>query len=112
MRDERYSVDAAVVTDRAQTRAELGDSLLHLPFGHRAVVVLHDAEGWPVTQIAQALGIGLPTARQRLRRGRMMLVSAPAQGEERRVTGKKVPLSCWDARSRVSDYIDGELAAG
>jgi RNA polymerase sigma-70 factor (ECF subfamily) len=111
-RDERYSVDAAVVADRAQIRAELRDSLLHLPFGYRAVVVLHDAEGWPAAEIAQALGIGLPAARQRLRRGRMMLVTALAQGQERRTAGKQVPLSCWDARSRVSDYIDGELAAG
>jgi RNA polymerase sigma-70 factor (ECF subfamily) len=111
-RDERYTVDASVVAGRAQTRAELRDGLLHLPFGYRAVVVLHDAEGWPAAQIAQALGIGLPAARQRLRRGRMMLVTALAQGQERRAAGKKVPLSCWDARSRVSDYIDGELAAG
>jgi RNA polymerase sigma-70 factor (ECF subfamily) len=111
-RDERYSVDASVVAGRAQTRAELRDSLLHLPFGYRAVVVLHDAEGWPVAQIAQALGIALPAARQRLRRGRMMLVTALAQGHERRMAGKKVPLSCRDARSRVSDYIDGALAAG
>jgi RNA polymerase sigma-70 factor (ECF subfamily) len=111
-RDEHYSVDASVVASRAQTRAELRDSLLHVPFGYRAVVVLHDAEGWPVAQIAQALGIGLPAARQRLRRGRMMLVTALAQGQERRMTGAKVPLSCRDARSRVSDYIDGELAPG
>jgi RNA polymerase sigma-70 factor (ECF subfamily) len=111
-RDERYTVDASVVADRAQSRAELRDSLLHLPFGYRAVVILHDAEGWPATEIAQVLGIGLPAARQRLRRGRMMLVSALAQGEERRVAGRKVPLSCRDARSLVSDYIDGAVAPG
>lgn len=108
--DERGSADASVAADRAQTRAELRDGLLRLPFGHRAVVVLHDAEGWPVAEIALALGIGLPAARQRLRRGRMMLVSALAQGAERRAACEKVPLSCLNARSRVSDYIDGAVA--
>ena len=46
---------------------------------------------------------------QRLRRGRMMLVSALATGAERREFLKAVPLRCWDARRHVSDYLDGLL---
>lgn len=42
-RDQSYTVDPAAVAERAQERAELHDALLRLPFGHRVVVVLHDA---------------------------------------------------------------------
>ena len=33
------------------------------------------------------------------------------QGAERRAEHTGVPMRCWDARRRVSDYIDGELPA-
>jgi len=39
----------------------------------------------------------------------MMLVSALATGAEREVATKGVPMRCWDARSQVSDYLDGLL---
>ena len=39
----------------------------------------------------------------------MMLVTALASGSERRHALRGVPLRCWDARSRVSDYLDGEV---
>jgi RNA polymerase sigma-70 factor (ECF subfamily) len=41
----------------------------------------------------------------------MMLVSALATGHERSVAMAGVPLNCWDARVKVSDYLDGELPA-
>ena len=110
--DNDYTVDAAVVVARAETAAELHDALIRLPYGHRAAVVLHDAEGLTGQEIADVLGIGLPAAKQRLRRGRMMLVSSLAQGVERRQATRGVPLSCWDARRRVSDYLDGDLSDG
>lgn len=109
-RDDAYTVDAAVVAERAETRAELEDALVRLPVIYRTAVVLHDAEGMTVAKIADVQGIGLPAAKQRLRRGRMMLVSALAQGRERREALRGVPLRCWDARRRVSDYLDGDLA--
>ena len=104
-----YTVDAAVVIERAETRAELQDALVRLPAIYRTAVVLHDAEGMTVAEIADVQGIGLPAAKQRLRRGRMMLVSALARGSERRDALQGVPLRCWDARSKVSDYLDDEL---
>jgi hypothetical protein len=73
-------------------------------------VLLHDVEEWTVAEIADRLGIDLPAAKQRLRRGRMMLVTALAAGAERREALTAVPLRCWDARRDVSDYLDGELA--
>jgi RNA polymerase sigma-70 factor (ECF subfamily) len=108
-RDQTYSVNAEAVVERAESVAELRDALLHLPQHYRSAVVLHDAEGWPATDVAAFLGISLPAAKQRIRRGRMMLVSALAQGEQRHEANAGVPLSCWDARERVSGYIDNEL---
>jgi RNA polymerase sigma-70 factor (ECF subfamily) len=110
-RDDAYTVDSAAVVERAEDRAEIEDALVRLPFAYRAVLVLHDVEGWTVRSIAERLGISLPAAKQRLRRGRMMLVSALAAGAERREALRGVPLRCWDARRRVSDYLDGALPA-
>jgi RNA polymerase sigma-70 factor (ECF subfamily) len=108
-RDDDYTVDPAVVAERAQTREALEDALARLPFIYRTAVVLHDADGWTIREIAELQDIGLPAAKQRLRRGRMMLVSALATGEERRAHLEGVPMRCWDARRHVSDYLDGLL---
>jgi len=108
-RDDAYTVDPALVAERAQTREELEDALARLPFIYRSTVILHDAEDWTVREIAELQSIGLPAAKQRLRRGRMMLVSALATGEERRARLEGVPMRCWDARRHVSDYLDGLL---
>ncbi len=107
-----YTVDPAVVAERAATREELQDALVRLPFIYRAAVLLHDAEGLTVSDIADMTGVSLPAAKQRLRRGRMMLVSALATGHERRLQHRGVPMPCWDARQHVSDYLDGVLDHG
>ena len=52
---------------------------------------------------------GLPATKQRLRRGRMMLVSALAADDERQRASRTQPLRCWRARRHVSAYLDGEL---
>jgi RNA polymerase sigma-70 factor, ECF subfamily len=109
--DVAYTVDPHEVIARAETREEIEDALVRLPFGYRAVVVLHDIEGWTSARIAEKLGAGLPAVKQRLRRGRMMLVSALAAGPERRRALSDVPLHCSDARRRVSDYMDDDLPA-
>jgi len=51
-RDPSYTVDAATVVERAETREELEDALLRLPVICRTAVVLHDAEGMTVAEIA------------------------------------------------------------
>lgn len=105
--DDSYTVDAAAVVQRAEERDLLQDALLRIPLIYRSAVVLHDAEGLAMSVVADIQQVGLPAAKQRLRRGRMMLVTELAQGEHERDPG--VPMRCWDARSRVSDYIDDEL---
>lgn len=108
--DESYTVDAALVAERAETRRCLRAALLALPIIYRSSVVLHDAEGWTMAEIAAVQGITLPAAKQRLRRGRMMLVSSLVEPPEAG-TGASSALGCWEARSRVSDYMDDELPA-
>ena len=109
-RDDAYTVDAGTVVERAETRDDLLDALAHMPAIYRSAVVLHDAEGLTVAEIAEIAAIGVPAAKQRLRRGRMMLVSTLAEDTQRAQKG--VPMRCWQARSQVSDYLDGALGAG
>lgn len=108
--DDTYTVDASVVIERAQTRDDLLEALAHLPAIYRMAVVLHDAQGLTVAEIAKLSGAEVPAMKQRLRRGRMMLVTALAAGPAQHPKG--VPMRCWQARSQVSDYMDGALAPG
>lgn len=110
-RDDDYTVDAAAVVARAETLDEVRDALERLPYAYRVAVVLHDMEGLTMREVADITDSALPAAKQRLRRGRMALVSALAAGHERRVALHGVPLRCWDARAQVSEYLDGELDA-
>ena len=107
--DDDYSVDPERVLARAELRDELEDALARLPAGYRTVVVLHDVVGWPVSAIADALRIGLPAAKQRLRRGRMMVVSALADGDPKRAASLAQPMHCWLARRQISAYLDDEV---
>jgi RNA polymerase sigma-70 factor (ECF subfamily) len=99
--DEDYSVDAEAVVERAETRAEIEDALVRLPYDYRTTVVLHDLEGLPAAEIAE---VGLPAAKQRLRRGRMMLVTALAEGlnDEWRSTASRCAAGTRGARSRTT----------
>lgn len=105
-RDDSYTVDAEKVALRAQDSSEVREALLRLPVDYRAAVVMHDMAGMSGREISEAQGVSLPAAKQRMRRGRMMLVSALASGAERREALKGVPLNCWDARGQIGDYLD------
>ena len=107
--DDSYSVQPELVLERAELRDELEDALARLPVIYRLPVVLHDALGWSAPEIAKSMDVGLPAAKQRLRRGRMMLVSALASSDRRREASLAQPMRCWQARRRVSAYLDGEL---
>jgi RNA polymerase sigma-70 factor (ECF subfamily) len=109
--DDRYSVAPELVLERAELRDELEDALARLPVIYRVTVVLHDVLGWTAVEIARAMSTGLPATKQRLRRGRMLLVSALAEDDERRQASLAQPLRCWRARRHVSTYLDGELDA-
>ena len=108
-RDDHFSVEPERVVERSEMRDELEDGLARLPVIYRVPVVLHDALGWTGPEVAAALGIGLPATKQRLRRGRMMLVSALATDDARRQASLAQPLRCWRARRHVSAYLDGDI---
>lgn len=105
--NDSYTVDADAVVQRAETRELLQDALLRIPLIYRSAVVLHDAEGLSMSAVAEIQQVGLPAAKQRLRRGRMMLVTELADGGHARDPG--IPMRCWDARQLVSDYMDDDL---
>jgi RNA polymerase sigma-70 factor, ECF subfamily len=109
--DDSYTVMPERVLERAELRDELEDGLARLPVIYRLPVVLHDALGWTGAEIAAAMEVGLPATKQRLRRGRMMLVSALAEDDARRHASLAQPMHCWRARRHVSAYLDGELDA-
>lgn len=108
-REDDYTVDAASVVARAEDRSDLRDALSHLPVPYRTAVLLHDGEGRTTPEVAQIQDVSLAAAKQRLRRGRMMLVSQLAAGEQRRAELRGVPLRCWEARRYIGAYLDGEL---
>ncbi len=109
--DDAYTVSSEVVMERAEDRDALLDALIRLPASYRSAVLLHDLEGLTAAEVAEVQEVSLPAAKQRLRRGRQLLVSALAHGAERRAALGGVPLNCWTARSRIGDYLDDELSA-
>ena len=110
--DDSYTVDAETVILRAETAQELRDAIIHLPAAYRSAVVLHDVQGLTAAAVADVQEVTVAAAKQRISRGRAMLVTHLARGTERRAALDGVPLRCWDARSRVSDYLDDELPSG
>jgi RNA polymerase sigma-70 factor, ECF subfamily len=110
-RDDDYTVDPQGVIERAELRDELEDALIRLPVMYRLPVILHDALSWTGPEVAEVLHIGLPATKQRIRRGRMMLVNALAADDLRRRASLAQPLRCWRARRLVSAYMDNELDA-
>lgn len=108
---DEYTVDAQTVVERSELADQLRDALVRLPAAYRSAVVLHDVEGWTAAQVGAVQDVSLAAAKQRVRRGRMMLVSALAGSTERREALKGVPMRCWSARAKVGDYLDGELGS-
>lgn len=108
-RDPAFTVDADRVVERIATGEAIRDALVRVPANYRSAIVLHDMEGLTVPEVARIQQVGLSAAKQRVSRGRLLLVNALSTANERRVALKGIPLNCWDARKQVSDYLDGEL---
>jgi RNA polymerase sigma-70 factor (ECF subfamily) len=62
--------DPAVQTE---LRRVLSTAVSELPAHYRAVMVLHDVEGLSMAEVADALGITVPTAKTRAHRARLLL---------------------------------------
>lgn len=109
-RADGYTVEPEAVVRRAELLDDVADALIRLPVDVRSAVLLHDVEGLTAVEVAAVQGIGLDAAKARIRRGRAALVSLLAGGPPAAVPRRDgMPLRCWDARSRVEDYLDDEL---
>jgi len=79
--DPDYSVDPALVAAR-RSQAEILHSLLdRLPESYRTVLLLHDGQGLSASEVSEALGIPLGTAKSHIRRSRMALLSLLAEDD-------------------------------
>lgn len=72
--DAAYTVDAAQVIVAAEQRELLETALAALPLMYREAVLLHDSEGFTMTEVAAMTGVPVSTAKSRLRRGRLLVV--------------------------------------
>jgi RNA polymerase sigma-70 factor, ECF subfamily len=66
---------APPVDDALGARALLAKALLHLDEDKRALVIMHELEGWPVAEIAHALGVPVQTIYSRIRAAREELTT-------------------------------------
>lgn len=86
--DADYTVDPERVALALERREELDAAFARIPPVYREAVLLHDQEGFTMAEVAVLTGVPLPTAKSRLRRGRMLLVDAlagrPEPGRARR----------------------------
>lgn len=58
----------------AEEHEALQAALAALPAVYREAVLLHDQEGFTMAEVAAISGVPLPTAKSRLRRGRLLMV--------------------------------------
>ena len=76
---EDSEVEPSPVADPADSSATALDvrrALLEVPEDFRAVLVLHDVQGVPYDEIAEAIGVPVGTVKSRLHRGRVSLARA------------------------------------
>lgn len=94
-----YTVDPQAVAEAAERRSVLDAALARLPATMRLAVLLHDAEGLSMAEVAILTEAPLSTAKSRVRRGRAMLVTVLADagierscGARRMMRGEEVRL--------------------
>ena len=80
--DPDWSVDPAVIAARRSQAATLRAVLGQLPDVYRVALILHDAQGLSASEVAEAMGVPLGTAKSYIRRGRMALISLLAEKGE------------------------------
>ena len=71
IRDWSPSIDDPAV--QSELRTVLSSAVSELPAHYRAVIVLRDVEGLSMAEVADALGITIPTAKTRAHRARLFL---------------------------------------
>jgi RNA polymerase sigma-70 factor (ECF subfamily) len=79
--DEVEPPPAPDLAEASVTGLDVQRALLTVPEEFRAVLILHDVQGVPYEEIAEALGAPLGTVKSRLHRGRVALARA-LRGEQ------------------------------
>jgi RNA polymerase sigma-70 factor (ECF subfamily) len=80
--DPAYRVEPERVMEAAATRSLLVEAMERLSEVRRTVLILHDVQGATSAEIAEALGMPLPTVKSHLRRARMAMVTMLAQAAQ------------------------------
>jgi RNA polymerase sigma factor (sigma-70 family) len=99
--------DPAAVLEALEDDLAVRAALRELSGADRVAVVLHDAEGWPVAEIAVLLGVGSEAAHKRLQRARVRLIAVV--GVARAVAVTEPAPGCRDARAHAREFVDGTL---
>lgn len=76
--DGTWTVDPAEVAAAASRHEQLIDVVRLLPPHYRAALILHDVDGLPAREVATVTGVPIGTAKARIRRARMAVVSGLA----------------------------------
>jgi len=108
--NSEYSVDIEADLIRKETQMEVREALRRLPYNYRAAIIFHDAEGLSAKEISQLCGASLSAIKQRILRGRMMLLTALKSVDVSKLSTDTGSLSCWESRQMISDYLDDSLA--
>ena len=100
--------DAATVAAAAEDELALRAALRRLAPADRIALVLHDAEGWPASEVAELLDVGTDAAHKRIQRARTRLISALADPASATLTPPA--FACRDARAHArTTMLEGTL---
>jgi RNA polymerase sigma-70 factor, ECF subfamily len=99
--------DAATVMAAAEDELALRAALRRLAPADRIALVLHDAERWPASEVAELLDVGTEAAHKRIQRARTRLISALADPASPTLTPPA--FACRDARAHAHDLLEGTL---
>lgn len=99
--------DPAAVLERAHDAALLREAMTQLAPLDRTVLALHDGEGWPVKEIAEACGLEPAAAHKRLQRARFRLAGALVGPQAPKAASRE---TCVIARGMAGDYFEGVLS--
>jgi RNA polymerase sigma-70 factor, ECF subfamily len=91
--DELFErIPASDHADSTATAIDVQRALMKVPREFRAVLVMHDVQGLPYEDIAEALGVPLGTVKSRLHRGRVALARAMTGEPEGARAPSKPPI--------------------
>jgi len=99
--------DAVTVMAAAEDDLALRAALRRLAPADRIALVLHDAEGWPASDVAELLDVGTEAAHKRIQRARTRLISALADPAS--PTLAPPAFACRDARAHAHNLLEGTL---